>query len=85
MSENWTGVRSGVPVAEEGKMDMWRGLFCALLVEGLGALRVWKEGWEWNGMEWEGEARFCRLRLGRLLTVLLPFCCVSCGVVVIRG
>jgi hypothetical protein len=25
--ENWSGVRSGVLVGAEGKMEMWRGLF----------------------------------------------------------
>lgn len=36
--ENWRGVRSGVLVGAEGKMEMWRGLFCVEHVRLRGAL-----------------------------------------------
>ena len=34
---NWRGVRSGVLRGAEGKIVMWRGLFCCLLVLEVGS------------------------------------------------
>lgn len=31
--ENWRGVRRGVLVGAEGKMEMWSGLFCDYALE----------------------------------------------------
>lgn len=54
--ENWRGVRSGVLLGAEGKMEMWRGLFCVFV-----RLRIGVGG---------ADLRSCLLRLGRLLRVL---------------
>jgi hypothetical protein len=41
MRENWRGVRIGAEALDEeedceGKIEMWRGLFCLVLVCGVG-------------------------------------------------
>lgn len=59
--ENWRGVRSGVLVGAEGKMEMWRGLFCVVIVRlRMGSCRV--------------DLHSCLSRLDRLLKVLLSCC-----------
>lgn len=65
--ENWRGVRRGVLCGAEGKMEMWRGLFWFVLVNG--CFRA-KDSWK---LERGGETvRFCLLCLCRQLKVLLP-------------
>ena len=66
MSENWSGVRTGLLLGCEGNIEMWRGFFCegnstlvsfcALLIEV-----------QW----WKRYIHFCLLRPGRLLMVRL--------------
>lgn len=59
--EYCSGVRRGVLVGAEGKMEIWRGLFCMNLLDGGMGSCVF-------GLH------SCLSRLGRLLKVLLSWC-----------